>query len=134
MGFKDVILQFLSRHPEQRANIGLYNPDKKVLNSIKENIGDIHIILFTANWCPDCREQLPRFFAIMMALEDVNLGLEILEVDRGKKDKLGMAEKLEVMAIPTFIFFRNNVEIGRIIENPEGRFEEDIAEILKVSF
>lgn len=130
MGAKEEIFEFLSDNPELRANMGLYNPDKEVLEKIKENIEDSEIKLFTANWCPDCRIQLPRFFSVLLALEDLDFGFEIIEVGRNKKDDSGLAEIMGVMAIPSFIFFKDGEELGRIIERPQGRMEEDILEII----
>lgn len=130
MGLKEEIFEFLSNNPELRANMGLYNPDREVLDKIKEKIEDIEIKLFTADWCPDCRIQLPRFFSVLLALGDEDFALEIIEVDRNKKDDSGLSEMMGVMAIPTFIFLKDGMELGRIIERPKGRMEEDIAEII----
>lgn len=130
MGVKEEIFDFLSGNPELRANMGLYNPEREVLDRIKESIEDVEIKLFTANWCPDCRIQLPRFFSILLELENKDFALEIIEVDRKKMDDSGLAERMGVMAIPTFIFFKNGEEMGRIIERPKGRMEEDIAGII----
>ena len=130
MGYKEEIFEFLSSNPELRANMGLYNPDSDVLQKIKENIEDVEIKLFTASWCPDCRIQLPRFFSVLLALEDEDFALEIITVDRSKMDDSGLAEIMGVMAIPSFIFIKNGEELGRIIERPKGRMEEDIAEII----
>jgi thiol-disulfide isomerase/thioredoxin len=127
MGFKEEIFDFLSTKSELRANMGLYNPDREVVERIKEKIEDTEIKLFTADWCPDCRIQLPR---VLFALGDEDFALEILEVDRNKKDDSGLSEMMGVMAIPTFIFLKDGVELGRIIERPKGRMEEDIFEIL----
>ena len=130
MGAKEQVMEFLSRKPDIKTNVDLYDPDTEVLEKIKMFIEDIEIKIFSADWCPDCRIQLPRFFSVILALGDEDFGFEILEVDRTKKDELGMAEDLGVMAIPTFIFFRDGEEIGRIIERPKGRMEEDIVEII----
>lgn len=130
MGFKEEIFDFLSTKSELRANMGLYNPDREVVERIKEKIEDIETKLFTADWCPDCRIQLPRFFSVLLALGDEDFALEIIEVDRNKKDDSGLSEMMGVMAIPTFIFLKDGVELGRIIERPTGRMEEDIAEII----
>ncbi len=131
MGAKEQVYDFLSSHPELRANVGIYNLDKEVLKSIKEHIEDVEIKVFTGCWCPDCRIHVPRFFSIILALDDEDFGLEIIEVSRDMIDENNMSEKLGVMAIPTFILFRSGVELGRIIENPQGRLEEDMAEILE---
>jgi thiol-disulfide isomerase/thioredoxin len=130
MGAKEQVFDFLSSHPELRANVGIYNLDKGVVESIKENIEDVEIKVFTGSWCPDCRVNVPRFFSIILAMDDEDFGMEIIEVSRDMSDENNMAERLGVMAIPTFIFFKDGEELGRIIENPQGRMEEDIAEIL----
>jgi thiol-disulfide isomerase/thioredoxin len=132
MGVKDKIFDYIYRNPELRANMGLYQPDREVLGKIKENIQGFEVKVFTASWCPDCRVQLPRFLAVLLALEGEDFGLEIIEVDRSKKDGTGMTERWKVMAIPTFIFLKDAKELGRIIERPRGRMEEDILEILKI--
>jgi thiol-disulfide isomerase/thioredoxin len=130
MGANEEIFDFLSNNPELRANMGLYNPDREILGKIKENIEDVEIKLFTASWCPDCRIQLPRFFSVLLALEDEDFALEIITVDRSKRDDSGLAKLMCVMAIPTVIFLRNGKELGRIIERPKGRMEGDILEIV----
>jgi thiol-disulfide isomerase/thioredoxin len=130
MGFREEIFDFLSSNPELRANMGLYNPDKEILEKIKVKIEDVEIKLFTANWCPDCRIQLPRFFSVLLAMEDADFALEIITVDRSKMDDSGLAEIMRVMAIPSFIFIKNGEELGRIIERPKDRMEEDILAIL----
>jgi thiol-disulfide isomerase/thioredoxin len=97
---------------------------------IKEKIEDTEIKVFTGDWCPDCRINVPRFFSIIMALDDADFGLEIIEVSRDMSDESNLVERMGVMAIPTFIFFKDGEELGRIIENPRGRMEEDMVEIL----
>ena len=37
---------------------------------------------------------------------------------------------MNVLAVPTFIFFRNGDEIGRIIERPNDKMEREIAKIV----
>jgi thiol-disulfide isomerase/thioredoxin len=126
----EYIIEFLSSHPELRSNIGLYDPSKETMDTIKQNIEGMEIKVFTAEWCPDCRINVPKFFSILMALEDSDFSLEIIEVKRGMTDENNLAEKMNVMAIPTFIFLKDGKELGRIIEHPKGKLEEDMAEIL----
>ena len=86
MGTKDLIVNFLSAHPDFRTSVGLYRPEKNILNRIKANIKGMNIKIFCADWCPDCRVQLPRFLSVILALEDVDLDLEIIEVNRDKQE------------------------------------------------
>ncbi|UCE37060.1 MAG: thioredoxin family protein [Thermoplasmata archaeon] len=130
MSAKEVIFNFLSGHPEYRANVGLYDPELEVLSQIKSRLEDIQIKVFSADWCPDCRVQLPIFFSVILALDEDEIELEILEVTRDKMDEGGLADDLDILAIPTFIIMRSHKEIGRIIERPKESMEKDLAEIL----
>ncbi|UCG70688.1 MAG: thioredoxin family protein [Thermoplasmata archaeon] len=130
MGVKEHINDFLSAHPKFRANVGTYDPNKDILKKIGDKIKGTKIKVFSANWCQDCRIQIPRLFSVIIALDHGAFELEIIEVDRSKMDENKMAEAMNVLAIPTFIFFRNGEELGRIIEGPKGRLEEDILEII----
>ena len=37
---------------------------------------------------------------------------------------------LDIELVPTFIFYRNGEELGRIVETPEDTLEKDLAEIV----
>lgn len=130
MGTKESIERFLGEHPYYKENAIGSTPDLKSLSRIKENIKDISIKVFHGDWCPDCRAQLPPFINILMTLENDDIELEFIETGRSMVDGLGKAQEMNVLAIPTFIFLRKGKEIGRIIERPKGRMEEDIAEII----
>ena len=130
MGVKEQIYGYLSAHPELRASVGLYDPDRDLLQRIGDDIKETEIKVISGNWCPDCRIQVPRFFSVILALNHGDFGLEIIEVDRNKMDGNKMAEMMSVLAIPTIIFFRNGKELGRIIERPKCRMQDDILEIL----
>ncbi|UCE73999.1 MAG: thioredoxin family protein [Methanomassiliicoccales archaeon] len=130
MGAKEQISNFLSTHPELRTDCGLYKPDSDSIKRIRFHTHGLKIKIFTGDWCPDCRIQLPRFLALILALDQENIDLEFIEMKRDMKDELGAAEMMNILAIPTFIFIRNEKELGRIIERPRRRMEEDIAEIL----
>jgi hypothetical protein len=51
-------------------------------------------------------------------------------VDDAKKSPVGEYEGLGIQRVPTFIFYKNNIEAGRIIENPATSLEQDIVNIL----
>lgn len=130
MGTKEQIEDFLSKYPEYKPYIGLYYPEKDVIQNIRANLNDLEIKIFYADWCPDCRIQLPRFLSVILALDEENIDLEFIEVNRDKKDGQEKAEEKNVLAVPTFIFFRNDKEIGRIIERPNDKMEKEIAKIV----
>lgn len=57
--------------------------------------------------------------------------LEIICVDRKKKGFADEANGIDINFVPTFIFYINGNEIGRIIELPNITLEPDFLKILK---
>jgi hypothetical protein len=51
-------------------------------------------------------------------------------VDNAKLSPVGEYVKLDIQRVPTFILYKNNVEAGRIIENPVTSLEQDMINIL----
>ena len=56
--------------------------------------------------------------------------LTFIGVDNGKLSPIGDYEALEIQRVPTFIIYKNNLEAGRIIENPVTSLEQDMVNIL----
>jgi hypothetical protein len=51
-------------------------------------------------------------------------------VDNAKLSPVGEYDKLDIQRVPTFIIYKNNIEAGRIIENPTTSLEQDMVNIL----
>jgi hypothetical protein len=51
-------------------------------------------------------------------------------VDNAKLSPVGEYINLDIQRVPTFIFYKNNIEVGRIIENPVTSLEQDMINIL----
>ncbi len=132
MGTKDQIEDLFSKYPEYISSFRLYNPEKNVIDSIRANLEDLEIKVFYGEWCSDCRLELPRFVSVIKALDTEDIEIEFIELNRNMDDGLGRAYEMNVLAVPTFIFFRNGKEIGRIIERPRVSMEWDFTEIVKL--
>jgi hypothetical protein len=51
-------------------------------------------------------------------------------LDREKKSPEFKNEQGDIEYVPTFIFFRNGQELGRIIESPIQSLEKDLRQII----
>jgi hypothetical protein len=51
-------------------------------------------------------------------------------VDNAKSSPVGEYDKLNIQRVPTFIIYKNNIEAGRIIENPTTSLEQDMVNML----
>jgi len=108
-----------------------YQFENEVLNQLKDLLNDIKIKIVLGTWCSDSREFVPAFLKILDNISFSESNYEIISVDRKKKGFGNEADNLDINFVPTFIFYRNETEIGRIIELPNESLERDFLEILK---
>ena len=105
------------------------NPEAlKSLEGIDREGLTIKIVMGT--WCPDSRREVPRFMRVLDTWKFPAEKVTFIGVDNGKLSPIGEYEKLEIHRVPTFIIYKNNIEAGRIIENPVTSLEQDMVNIL----
>jgi thiol-disulfide isomerase/thioredoxin len=108
-----------------------YKPDIRYLDSLKAIKNQVDVKLFLGTWCSDSRKLVPKFFAIQ---DNLPIGkLEIISVDTTKKDEKLWTKTMKVDSIPTFIFYRNEQEIGRLKVKPPKKtsLEKYIYQVIK---
>lgn len=88
----------------------------------------IRIVLGT--WCPDSRREVPHFMKILQSWGFPSEKVEMIGVDSYKVAPIENYEELGIERVPTFIIYYNNVEAGRIIENPTTSLERDMVKII----
>ncbi len=96
--------------------------------------GTLRIDVELAFWCRDSETNVPPFVRLIellnkIAKEKVTVNYFSCERKANKKVKY-FVEEFKVERVPTFIFYRQNKEIGRIIENPKKSMLEDFLEIV----
>lgn len=108
-----------------------YKPNDTLVAQVKNLIGGVRCVIVLGTWCGDSKEQVPRFLKI---IDQTGVNFDKLDfycVDR-QKVAPGMELKTtyNIEKVPTFIFYRNDKEIGRIIETPQISLEKDLYDIL----
>ncbi|MBT4291699.1 hypothetical protein HOD41_03335, partial [bacterium] len=101
----------------------------------------VGIICVLGTWCEDSVREVPRFVKLLKVIENPNFKLKMLAV--GRKDnelalewekqngfEVGVRAEYQIEFVPTFIFYKDGVEIGRIIETPEISLEIDMSHII----
>jgi hypothetical protein len=99
----------------------------KLLDIDKEGI-TLKIVMGV--WCPDSRREVPRFMKVLAAWHFPTDKTVFIGVDDAKQSPIGEYAGLEIQRVPTFIIYKNNIEAGRIIENPVTSLEQDMVNIL----
>lgn len=123
----------LREHPYSEWFVGRYEKydvkDKKTEN-LETLLDGVTIKVVMGTWCPDSRREVPRFYKILDAMEFPPEGIEIIAVDRQKTTPEHLEKDLDIKRVPTFIFYRDGQELGRIVEYPIKSLEADMVQIL----
>jgi thiol-disulfide isomerase/thioredoxin len=108
-----------------------YQPSQDAVNKLTElGKSDITIKIVLGTWCPDSRREVPRFMRILDIWTFPAEKVTFIGVDNFKNGPVGEFQSLKIERVPTFIIYKNNIEAGRIIENPVTSLEQDMVNIL----
>ena len=92
---------------------------------LMDHLGDGQYVLeFMAEWCPDGNFIKPH----LPEIEDDFPEYKFLQVDRDQN--LELFKELNVMGIPSFIFFKDDQEAGRLV-NKARKTKEEVEEFLR---
>ncbi len=112
------------------AEYEAYGVNDSLLDSLKELLDGVAVDIFMGTWCSDSRRDVPRFYRILDHLGLPGEQVRLVGVDSAKTSPGHEEEGMNIHHVPTFIFYLDGVEIGRIIEFPVLTLEEDIYAIL----
>ncbi|WP_078555531.1 thioredoxin family protein [Bacillus alkalicellulosilyticus] len=76
------------------------------------------VVLFSADWCPDCRIIEP----VLPEIEQKYSNVTFLYADRDQL--IDLCQELDVFGIPSFIFYNDGVEIKRFVSRDRKTKEE----------
>jgi len=92
----------------------------------------VKITLVLGTWCSDSRREVPWFYKILESLEYDLDNMKVICVNTAKTAEGIDVDQLDIQKVPTFIFYKEGVELGRIIETPQTSLEKDMAKILNL--
>ena len=111
-----------------------YKPKKEVIKKAKSKTKGVEILAFMGTWCGDSKRGVPQFYKVLDELGFDEENLKLVNVDNSdeayKQSPNGEEKGLNIHRVPTFIFYKEGKEIGRIVESPTTSFEIDITQIL----
>lgn len=97
-----------------------FEKHEEYLEAIKEGKS---VLLFSADWCPDCRIIEP----FLPELEEKYSELDFYYVDRD--DHIDLCQEMDVFGIPSFVAFQDGEETGRFVSKL-SKTQEEIEEFL----
>jgi hypothetical protein len=122
--------ELFEEYPSWQKIFEEYKPEPQTISALSK-IRDIEVDIFFGTWCVDSKMEVPRFFKILDQSGFIRPDqVTLWAVDREKKLENGLAQKNEIHFVATFIFKKDGIEIGRIIEQPDDLLEKDILSIV----
>lgn len=123
--------EILSHSPVYRRGIELYEPEDDALARLRSIESPVDIEVFFGTWCSHCKILVPKFIKVMRMVDNQNLKISWMGVPKSF-GSYPPAQSNGVRGIPTFIFYRDGKELGRIPGDPgEDTIEKAMADILR---
>lgn len=134
---RPVLVDFLDREGLQSGEFAesytreyaSYQPDNEIIDQLKIPLKDVHVIIVLGTWCGDSKDQVPRFLKILDKSGFETEKCTLIGVDSQKSARDIDVSVYDIERVPTFIFYRDEVEIGRIVETPSQTLESDALKI-----
>jgi cyclophilin family peptidyl-prolyl cis-trans isomerase/HEAT repeat protein len=127
----DELLRIL---PEYKQAKEQYRADISVVEMMKSYVraGD-RMEVYMGTWCPDSLREVPKFLRIVEDLKSqfgVDLPVRYFALDKSKQEPKALLTGKSVEKVATFIYYRGDQEVGRIVERPVAVFEDDLLTVV----
>ncbi|SRX74918.1 thioredoxin family protein [Aequorivita antarctica] len=107
-----------------------YKADSETVEQLKPLLKDVNISVFMGTWCEDSQRETPHFYKILDDADFDESKLTLITVSEEKTTPQGFEEGKNITNVPTIIFYKNEKELGRIVEYPIESLEKDMRTIL----
>lgn len=112
-----------------------YSPNITITDQLKkQNTDKISIEIFFGTWCGDSKREVPRFLKLLHAISFPEKNITLIGLGNGdslyKQSPQHEEAGKGIFRVPTFIIYRNGVEINRINEFPVLSLERDLLNII----
>ncbi len=111
-----------------------YNIDMAALEGLDDRFYDVDMLVFLGTWCSDSQMQIPQFVRIIRYLGYDLDRMTMIALERDENRVMSSPQRqeegLDITHVPTFIFYEDGKELGRIIEFPEVSLEADLVRII----
>ena len=121
--------ELLERHKVFKRNYDAY----EVSAAVDGLPADFEVKILFGIWCHDSEREVPRMLKLLAASGVREENISLISLDIRKEEPEGRAKALDVRFTPTFVFYSDSQELGRIVERPTVSLRDDVAAIASVS-
>lgn len=104
--------------------------DTITINEIKPKLREVTIKVFMGTWCSDSQREVVALYKILKEAEFDISKLEVIALSREKETPDHLEKGFNIEYVPTIIFYKNEIEIGRFVELAQDTLEKDMLAIL----
>lgn len=124
-----------------KEKIEKYQPNEQIVTQLASKINGYTIVVFSADWCKDCKVNVAAFAKILQLRPEINAiffkGIKSAPKDPNVRWRVPPSppevNDFDLRKIPTFYILDNNGKVvGEIVENPKTKptLEEELVYIL----
>ena len=101
------------------------------ISKLQDKLNDYEITIVLGTWCSDSKVQVPHFYRVINDAGYNDKRVKVIAVDKMKEAVLVDISMMNIERVPTFIIYKDDKEVGRIIETPKKTLERDLWKIIK---
>ncbi len=126
------VLENKEKYPWFYYGFQAYKPNADLINKLKPVSKDISVLVIGGSWCSDTQLELPKFYKVAEQMGMVPEQIELLMADRKKICNSLNIKVIHVKKVPSFLFYKDGKELGRIVEKPDSSFEFHLCRIFNL--
>ncbi|MGV3540359.1 MAG: hypothetical protein ACO1OQ_11140 [Rufibacter sp.] len=107
-----------------------YTPNPKIMEQLQPALEGVTVKAFIGSWCMDSQREVPRFYKVLDAARIPHSRVEMISLREDKSGLNGEEKTYNITAVPTFIFYKNGKEVGRIVETAYPTLEMNMLTVL----
>ena len=113
------------------AEFDVYQPNPQIIKSLVLNhASDFQYSIVLGTWCGDSKREVPRMLKVLTEAGIDSDDIKLYAVDFSKEAVNTPVGTLNIQKVPTLIVYKDQIEIGRIIETPVESIEGDVLGII----
>jgi len=120
----------LNAFPDWREIMDGYTPEAGAIEYLHNVQMKVRLEIFWGAWCADSQANMGKIFKIVRAVENPQFETLLVAVSRDLKSPATNLEGKGIEKTPTVIVYVNDIERGRIINQPTATLERDLASIV----
>lgn len=99
-------------------------------NALNQALAEMELVVLFGSWCHDSQREVPR---LLKLLSSTKVSVTYIAVSRDKQEPMVAVGKHQLQFTPTLVAYQAGEEVARIVETPEGSWEQQLRSLAKTT-